>query len=460
MTFREYDVGIIGLGPAGLGAALTLADSSLSARTICWEAGVLPEERYCTILQGKGCRKVQPCQVTGGIGGASVLSAGKISAFPAGRRISAIVGDPELVEEGLERALAQFGNYVPLIPPEFDAHNVREYERSYKEMGFRFRYYDAYRYLQSDLLSGYQQMVSKLESAGMTIKTHAKVTRVRKIDSGFAVGYQHKGVEHGVQCKLIIVAVGRSGADLIANLSYDVGIPIRTNRMDVGVRLEFPTRLWPDIDSCHNDLKLHFGESRTFCVCKDGYLAPYRSSDIFLLEGSSNPSVTTGFTNFAVMVRFAPDYVASASLFEEIRDRYLAESAGIPVRETLETFLSKQDVSVPTPRVRDRSSSSILYWRRGSVSSCFPEAVASRIHHSVRYLADRIFADQDWSEISVFGPEVDYYWPRLDVESGFRSRSPGLYLIGDCSGHFRGILQAFYSGIEAVNDIISYTHVS
>src|SRR5438552_3487777 len=92
---------VIGLGPAGLGAALRFARSTLANAVLCIDAGVAASAKYCTIQQRKGCRKVQPCQMTSGVGGSSLLSGGKISGFPAGRNLSYAAGTLEAAETAI-----------------------------------------------------------------------------------------------------------------------------------------------------------------------------------------------------------------------------------------------------------------------------------------------------------------------------------------------------------------------
>ena len=55
--------------------------------------------------------------------------------------------------------------------------------------------------------------------------------------------------------------------------------------------------------------------------------------------------------------------------------------------------------------------------------------------------------------MNIFAPEVDYNGLSFPVNSDF-SIIPRLYLIGDCTGRFRGILQAFCSGSICAESII------
>ena len=88
----NFEACIVGLGPAGIGAALTLSNSNLASRVLCLDAGHHPSIKSCSVLQNNSCKKEKPCQMISGFGGCSLLGAGKISAFPAGSKLGAILG--------------------------------------------------------------------------------------------------------------------------------------------------------------------------------------------------------------------------------------------------------------------------------------------------------------------------------------------------------------------------------
>ena len=86
-----FDICIVGLGPAGLGIALRLADMP-NLRILCVDSGPRAQDRHCSILQAKPCRWATPCEMITGLGGASLLSGGKLSLYPAGRSMAPLVG--------------------------------------------------------------------------------------------------------------------------------------------------------------------------------------------------------------------------------------------------------------------------------------------------------------------------------------------------------------------------------
>jgi uncharacterized FAD-dependent dehydrogenase len=425
---------------------------------VCIEAGVEPNLRFCSILKGKACQRVEPCQMITGVGGSSLVSGGKVSDFPAGRSISAVLGGTGESRRRLREALREFEHFVPLISPRFSSKATQEEADRYGRLGFKFRYYDSYLCRRADLVAGYDRMLAEISRSGAAVRLGTHVTQVASTEQGFRVSGYSRQAEEELLARRLVLAVGRSGADLLESTRYTLGLRGEPNHCDVGIRMEFPTWVWPDIDRSHNDLKLHFGNARTFCVCKEGSLAPYRLDDVFLLEGCTDPDRPTGFTNLGISVRHRPGASGGERmLLSEVRRRLLAQSGGKPVRQLLTDFLVNRPSSPDT--TGGAGPASISFWKWGSVSECLPEDLVHPIRDAVEYFASRLVSQDAYPAVSVFAPELDYFWPRFPLTSGFLSRIEGLYLIGDCSGQFRGILQAFCSGLVCAETLLEVSGV-
>ena len=78
----DYDVIIVGGGPAGLFAAYYLSEHS-DNRILLIEKGKGPQKRNCPISTSARheCVKCKPCNILSGIGGAGLFSDGKLNYF-------------------------------------------------------------------------------------------------------------------------------------------------------------------------------------------------------------------------------------------------------------------------------------------------------------------------------------------------------------------------------------------
>ena len=75
---ENYDVIIVGGGPAGLFAAYYLSEHS-DCRVLLLEKGKSCLNRNCPINTYQECIKCKPCNILSGIGGAGLFSDGKLN---------------------------------------------------------------------------------------------------------------------------------------------------------------------------------------------------------------------------------------------------------------------------------------------------------------------------------------------------------------------------------------------
>ena len=79
MGTKQYDVAIVGAGPAGSFAAYELLEKKPGLSVIVLESGKDINQRSCPIAQGKSkrCIGCTPCSIMRGFGGAGAFSDGK-----------------------------------------------------------------------------------------------------------------------------------------------------------------------------------------------------------------------------------------------------------------------------------------------------------------------------------------------------------------------------------------------
>ena len=74
---QDYDVIVVGGGPAGLFAAYYLSEHS-DCRVLLIEKGKGPQKRKCPITETQHCIDCKPCNILSGIGGAGLFSDGNV----------------------------------------------------------------------------------------------------------------------------------------------------------------------------------------------------------------------------------------------------------------------------------------------------------------------------------------------------------------------------------------------
>ncbi len=137
----------------------------------------------------------------------------------------------------------------------------------------------------------------KFNTEVMDIEKHGKEFIVKTEDEEF-------------RCKDIIVATGRSGSKWISKVCTKLGIESRSNRVDIGVRVELPAAIFEHITDKVYESKVvyrtkKYGDLvRTFCMNPHGEVVSENTNGIVTVNGHSysNPELHTENTNFALLV--------------------------------------------------------------------------------------------------------------------------------------------------------------
>jgi uncharacterized FAD-dependent dehydrogenase len=130
------------------------------------------------------------------------------------------------------------------------------------------------------------------------------------------------------KCKYLILATGRSGSKWISTICDKLGIETRSNRVDIGVRVELPATVFAHITDDVYESKIVYRTKkysdlvRTFCMNPKGEVVTENTNGIMTVNGHSysNPKYHTENTNFALLVsnNFTEPFKASNEYGESI----------------------------------------------------------------------------------------------------------------------------------------------
>ena len=79
---EQYDVVIVGAGPAGIFTAIELFEKNANLKVMVLDMGRTIKKRACVARSTNVCANCQPCSVTSGWAGAGAFSDGKLSLSP------------------------------------------------------------------------------------------------------------------------------------------------------------------------------------------------------------------------------------------------------------------------------------------------------------------------------------------------------------------------------------------
>ncbi|HYB92834.1 MAG TPA: NAD(P)-binding protein, partial [archaeon] len=135
----DYNVIIVGAGPAGLCAAKEIMEHS-KLTVLVIDQGHDVDQRVCPATTYRGCTKCTPCNIMCGIGGAGTLSSGLLNLRPdIGGDLTNLIGSEKtalaLIDE-VDRTFLRYGAPNDIYNP--TSAEAEELEREAAAVGVKF----------------------------------------------------------------------------------------------------------------------------------------------------------------------------------------------------------------------------------------------------------------------------------------------------------------------------------
>ena len=454
----HYDAIIVGAGPAGIFAALTLVREG-AGRVLILEKGKDLEKRKCPAKRTK-CIDCPTCAIMTGWGGAGAFSDGKLTlTSEVGGWLTDYV-DADKLEELLERAdvlWLEFGATTEVHGPDPDTAARLVHEATLANMQLipmRVRHIGTDR---SPKVLG--AMRDALEAAGVDVRTSTEVTRILVDESRRIVGVELADGER-LLADAVIAAPGREGADWLAAQARELGLGLKNNAVDIGVRVEVPAPVMERLTDPLYEAKLiyhskQFGDRvRTFCMNPYGEVTTESYGGIVTVNGHSFAEARTANTNFAVLVsvEFTEPFDEPITYGESVARLANLLGEGILVQRLGDLKAGrrstparmKQSVMEPTmPQATPGDLAFVLPYRHLAQIMEFLEAM------------DKLAPGVAGPGTLLYGVEVKFYSSRVTVDRRLMTEVEGLYAIGDGAGITRGLLQSSASGIVAAESVLA-----
>ncbi|MGW8776552.1 FAD-dependent oxidoreductase [Streptomyces sp. NPDC055796] len=471
------DTVVIGGGPAGLFAALTLVRAG--RRVVLLEAGGDMSESLCPRLvarmKGRTVRDAEKfrlqcarCTCLTGLGGAAFhfdTNLGYISSLTRSKIETAPDGTVRSYS-GLERALGSFDRAQDLIseayrvlyelglPPAGPAH---EADGALLGDGTVFQHVDT-AYSQSvtvdDSLVVIARLKAELEHGGGSVLLRHRATDVEPLTGGgFHVRADTPDGPAVFRADDVIVGVGKLGLPWVRDLAGRIGVRHRpSSRVDLGVRLEAAREdLAPLLDGCHNP-KLSFlneeGHSvRTFCVCEGGRVMQYGFLDAVALDGQHCLNQPTTKSNLGILTTVdLPEGTDGTEHAAAFARRVAAHGSGKPVVSTVDELAGRPAPDGPL-------ATSLISYHHGDLRDCLPASTV----RDVLAMVDRLNTLHPGlvpGTATVAAPVVERLFPDLDLSDDLESSVPGLYFVGDSSSKIIGITYGAATGMAAARSVL------
>ena len=451
----KYDVIIIGAGPGGIFAAYELMKCRPELKVAVFEAGHALDKRHCPIdgEKIKTCIGCKSCSIMSGFGGAGAFSDGKYN-------ITNDFGGTLYEYIGKKQAL-DLMKYVDDINMAYGGEGTKMYSTAgtrYKTICIQndLHLLDAsVRHLGTDinyivLGNLYAELKEKADFFFDT-----PVDSVAVVDGGYEV--VAKGETY--TCTDCIVSVGRIGSKWMEKVCKDLNIPTKSNRVDIGVRVELPATVFNHLTDELYESKIvyrtqKYGDKvRTFCMNPKGAVVNENTNGIITANGHSyeNPELQTENTNFALLVskHFSEPFKDSNGYGESIARLSNMLGGGVIVQRFGDLIRGRR--STPS-RMEDAFITPTLQATPGDLSLVLPKRILDGIIEMI-YALDKVAPGTANDDTLLYGVEVKFYNMEVEVNEQLECCYPGLYIIGDGSGITHSLSHASASGVHVARNI-------
>ncbi len=445
----KYDVIIVGAGPGGIFSAYELTKLRNDLKIAVFEAGNSLEQRKCPIdgKQVKSCVKCKTCAIMNGFGGAGAFSDGKYNITNQfGGTLYEYIGKQEAID---------LMRYVDEINLAYGGAGTKLYSTTntaIKKMCLEngLHLLDAsVRHLGTDI----NYIV--LENLYNQLKDH--------VDFFFQTPIQHVSMENRqyvVQaekesyiCDQCVISVGRSGSKWMESVCRELDIPTKSNRVDIGVRVELPAEIFAHLTDELYESKIVYRTQkfedlvRTFCMNPRGVVVNENTNGIVTVNGHSyeDPAKHTENTNFALLVskHFSEPFKDSNGYGESIARLSNMLGGGVMVQRFGDLVRGRRST---VSRIEEAYITPTLAATPGDLSLVIPKRILDGIIEMI-YALDKIAPGTANDDTLLYGVEVKFYNMEVELDRNLQTRNPGLFVIGDGSGVTHSLSHASASGV-------------
>ena len=451
----HYNVIIIGAGPGGIFTAYELTKLAPNLKVAVFEGGQELKKRRCPIdgNKVKSCINCKSCSIMSGFGGAGAFSDGKYN-------ITNDFGGTLYEYIGKQKAM-ELMQYVDEINCKYGGGNTKLYTTAgskFKKLCMQndLHLLDAsVRHLGTDinyvvLENMYNELKNKVD-----FYFNSHVDKVHLQENG----YQITTKKGAYTCDKCVVSVGRSGSKWMQQVCDELQIPTKSNRVDIGVRVELPAEIFSHLTSELYESKIvykteKYGDRvRTFCMNPKGAVVSENTNGIVTVNGHSyeDPDKQTNNTNFALLVakHFSEPFKDSNGYGESIARLSNMLGGGIIVQRFGDLIRGRR--STPS-RIEESFTVPTLSATPGDLSLVLPKRILDGIIEMI-YALDKIAPGTANDDTLLYGVEVKFYNMEVAVDATLQSRYQGLYVIGDGSGITHSLSHASARGVHVARQI-------
>ena len=453
---NKYDVIIVGAGPGGIFSAYELVQKAPNLKVAVFEAGHALEKRHCPIDGDKikSCINCKSCSIMSGFGGAGAFSDGKYNITnDFGGTLYEYVGKQKATElmKYVDEINMQYGGEGTKMYSTAGTHfkklclqnKLNLLDASVRHLGTDINYIvleNLYAFLKDKVDFYFDTLVNRVERQG-------EAYRVCCDDADY-------------DCAKCIISVGRSGSKWMEKVCNELDISTKSNRVDIGVRVELPAVIFAHLtDELYESKIVYRTEKfedlvRTFCMNPNGIVVNENTNGIVTVNGHSYEGAEkqTENTNFALLVakHFSEPFKDSNGYGESIARLSNMLGGGVIVQRFGDLMRGRRSTE---KRIEEGLVKPTLAATPGDLSLVLPKRILDGIIEMI-YALDKIAPGTANDDTLLYGVEVKFYNMEVEIDNNLETKYKGLYIIGDGSGVTHSLSHASASGVYVARNII------
>ena len=454
----QYDLIIVGAGPAGIFTALELLRRNSQAKMLLIEKGKPVERRRCPKDKTGTCVNCKPtCAITTGFSGAGAFSDGKLSlSYQVGGELPDLIGEDfaqELIDY-TDKIYLEFGA-DPHVEGQFQGAEIKDIRKRAIQAGLQLvdcpirhlgteKAQQLYLNIQNHLAAKGVEMLFETECENIILEgSVCKGVRIRD-------GKETREIFG----KQVVIATGRRGADWLEKLCAEHHIAHKPGTVDIGVRVECRNEVMEVINKVLYEGKLigypapWRNKVRTFCQNPGGFVAQENyDNDLAVVNGHSYKERKSDNTNLAILVshNFTEPFNQPISYAQKVGELTNMLGAGhILVQRYGDILDGKRTWTKELARANLRPTLKDAV--AGDITAAMPYRAMVNIIEFIK-MVDHVVPGFASSETLLYSPELKFYSNKVKMDADLETNIEGLHFLGDSSGWTRGLMMASVMGV-------------